>query len=76
MLIDDSFTVAVEVPVWLYEKSLGMRMNGQVDVLQVRGGKVSVFDIKPDADKEKTAPVKSQVYRYACRGCPSGPAFP
>ena len=76
MLINDSFTVAVEVPVWLYEKSLGMRMNGQVDVLQVRGGKVSVFDIKPDADKEKTEPVKSQMYRYSCRACPSGPAFP
>jgi len=53
MLINDSCTVAVEVLVWLYEKSLAMRMNGHFDMLQVRSSKIFVLDFKPHADREK-----------------------
>ncbi len=40
-------------------------MNGHVDVLQVRGGKIFVLDYKPGADKENIEKVKSQLYWYA-----------
>jgi hypothetical protein len=65
MLINDSCTIAVEVPVWLYEKSLGTRMNGHIDVLQVRNNKIFVLDYKPGAEKENIEKVKSQLYWYA-----------
>jgi len=60
MLINDSSTVAVEVPVWLYERSLDARLNGHIDILQVRRGLIYVLDYKPQADK-----VMSQLYWYA-----------
>ncbi len=65
MLVNDSSTVAVEVSVWLYEKSLGISINRHIDVLQVRGGKIYVLDFKPRALKENKDKVMSQLYWYA-----------
>ena len=65
MLINDSSSIAVELPVWLYERGLRKRMSGHIDVLQVRGGKVYVLDYKPDAEKENEDKVVSQLYWYA-----------
>ncbi|PIZ57486.1 hypothetical protein COY23_01320, partial [bacterium (Candidatus Torokbacteria) CG_4_10_14_0_2_um_filter_35_8] len=39
MLINDSATIACEVPVWLWEKNLDMGISGHIDVLQVRSNK-------------------------------------
>lgn len=65
MLINDSSTIAVEIPVWLYEKSLDMRMSGHIDVLQIRRGNIYVLDYKPEAEKKNENEVVSQLYWYA-----------
>jgi len=65
MLINDSSTIACEVPVWLWEKKLDMGACGHIDILQVRQGKIFVLDYKPEADKEKEGVVASQLYLYA-----------
>ena len=65
MLVNDSSTVAVEVPVWLYEKTLGVRINGHVDVLQVRNDKIFILDYKPGARRENPEKVMTQLYLYA-----------
>jgi len=64
MLVNDSSSIAVEVPVWLYERSLDMRMSGHIDIMQVRRGRVYVLDYKPDAEKENEDRVVSQLYWY------------
>ena len=63
MLAGDKCTVAVEVPVWFWEKKLGLGVCGHIDILQVRNGMVYVLDYKPDAAKVKE--VASQLYLYA-----------
>ena len=65
MLINDSSTIAVEVPVWLYERSLNKRMSGHIDVLQIRQKRIYVLDYKPNAEKENEDKVMSQLYWYA-----------
>src|SRR3989344_817816 len=65
MLINDNRTIAVEVPVWLWEKNFDFGISGHVDLLQVRDGKGYVMDYKPDARKENTKKVGSQLYFYA-----------
>ena len=64
LLCNDSCTLATEVPVWMIDKKLGA-INGHIDLIQVRYGRIYVLDYKPDAasqDKEKTA---SQLFWYA-----------
>ncbi len=66
MLINDSVTVACEVPVYLtqddieYFLSKGFTftfencrtpITGHIDVLQIRNGLIHILDYKPDADK-------------------------
>jgi transposase-like protein len=68
MLVNDSATIAVEVPVYLHpyeapDLQLGGALTGHIDVLQVRGRKVWILDYKPDARLEKRA--KYQLYLYA-----------
>lgn len=68
MLANDSATVAVEVPVYLFpneapDLNLAAPLTGHIDVLQVRYGKVWILDYKPDARKETRA--KYQLYLYA-----------
>lgn len=68
MLANDSATVAVEVPVYLYpneapDLQLTSALTGHIDVLQVRGDRVWILDYKPEAKREKKA--KYQIYLYA-----------
>jgi len=63
MLINDIATVACEVPVWYWEKSIDNGITGHIDMLQVRNDLVYILDYKPDASKEKKAPW--QLYHYA-----------
>jgi len=63
MLINDTATVACEVPVWYWEKSINSGITGHIDILQVRQGTVVIMDYKPNACKEKKA--AQQLYHYA-----------
>ena len=68
MLVNDSATVAVEVPVYLHPHEapdLGLNgvLTGHIDVLQIRGNRVWILDYKPDARRERHA--KYQLYLYA-----------
>lgn len=68
MLANDSATVAVEVPVYLFpnearDLNLTGVLTGHIDVLQVRYGRVWILDYKPEARKETRA--KYQLYLYA-----------
>jgi hypothetical protein len=78
MLINDSVTVAVEVPVYLtrediaYYRSQGFTLpfeseviTGHIDLLQVRNGFLHILDYKPDARKEKHAHVQLTIYALA-----------
>jgi transposase-like protein len=65
MLINDSSTIAVEVPVWLWEKNLDVGVSGHIDVLQVRQGKIFILDFKPEAKRENEQKVASQLFWYA-----------
>lgn len=65
MLINDSSTIACEVPVWLFEKNLNAGICGHIDVLQIRNGLVYVLDFKPDAAFENVQKVASQLFFYA-----------
>jgi hypothetical protein len=68
MLITDSVTVAVEVPIILtpddiahMQRELGFQipidtdvtLTGHIDVLQIRNGRIYILDYKPGAAKEK-----------------------
>jgi len=63
MLINDKATVACELPVWYWEKSIDSGITGHIDILQVRNNYVYILDYKPGASKDKTAPW--QLYHYA-----------
>jgi len=65
MLCCDRDTVAVEVPVWYWDKFADRGICGHIDVLQVKFGNVWIMDYKPDAEKEKFEKVVSQLYHYA-----------
>lgn len=65
MLINDSSTVACEVPVWFWEKNLNMSINGHIDILQIRSNKIYILDFKPNASRENEKKVASQLFWYA-----------
>lgn len=78
MLINDSVTVAVEIPVYLtrddvaYYRSRGFDLaidteviTGHIDFLQVRNGFLHILDYKPEARKEKHAHVQTTIYALA-----------
>ena len=78
MLVNDSVTVAVEIPVYLtrediaYYRTCGFDLNfesntitGHIDFLQVRNGYLHILDYKPDARKEKHAHVQLTIYPLA-----------
>jgi len=65
MLINDTATVACEVPVWYWEKKLDVGVSGHIDILQIRQGKIFILDLKPEAFKENEEKVSSQLYLYA-----------
>jgi ATP-dependent exoDNAse (exonuclease V) beta subunit len=78
MLINDSVTVATEIPVYLtrddlaYYRSRGFNLafesdiiTGHIDFLQVRNGYLHILDYKPEARKEKHAHVQLTIYALA-----------
>jgi len=65
MLINDSSTIACEIPVWFWEKNLGSSVCGHIDILQMRRGNIYVLDFKPMAEKVNEEKVASQLYQYA-----------
>jgi hypothetical protein len=78
MLINDSVTVAVEIPVYLtkadiaYYRSRGFDLpfetdivTGHIDFLQIRNGYLHILDYKPEARKEKHAHVQLTIYALA-----------
>jgi len=64
MLCCDRDTIAVEVPVWYWEKNFG-GISGHIDILQVKFGKIYILDFKPYASKENFDSVVSQLFHYA-----------
>lgn len=65
MLINDTATIACEVPVWFWNKKMGLNISGHIDILQIRQNKIFVLDFKPNAAKENKEKVTSQLYLYA-----------
>jgi hypothetical protein len=78
MLLNDSVTVAVEIPVYLsredqtYYRNCGFDLGfesdavtGHIDFLQIRNGFLHILDYKPDARKEKHAHVQLTIYALA-----------
>jgi ATP-dependent exoDNAse (exonuclease V) beta subunit len=49
-LVNDSATIAVEVPVYLTEKESGFKkaLTGHIDLIQVRSNRIHILDYKPD----------------------------
>jgi hypothetical protein len=69
-LINDSATVAVEIPVFLTHKearsygiSIPKTLTGHIDILQVRSNRIHILDYKPEAKSDKLA--KEQLTLYA-----------
>lgn len=65
MIVNDSSTIACEVPVWFWEKNFDLGICGHIDLLQIRQNKIYILDFKPGARKEKEEKVASQLYFYA-----------
>lgn len=65
MLSCDRDTVAVEVPVWYWDKANNVGICGHIDVLQVKYGKTWILDYKPNAEQENVDKVVSQLFNYA-----------
>ncbi len=78
LLINDSVTVTVEVPVFLnqedirYYRSCGFDIDfdsdvitGHIDFLQIRNGHIHILDYKPEARKETHAHVQLTIYALA-----------
>jgi hypothetical protein len=63
MLINDTATIACEVPVWYWDKKIDSGVTGHIDMIQVRNNLVYIVDYKPNAGKDKKA--ASQLYHYA-----------
>ena len=78
MLLNDSATIAVELPIYLtpddftYFQSRGFTfpfghnpITGHIDFLQLRAGFLHILDYKPDAAKEKHAVTQLTIYAMA-----------
>ena len=65
MLVNDSSTIACEVPIWFWEKNLNTGICGHIDLLQIRQRKIYILDFKPEANRENDNKVASQLYLYA-----------
>lgn len=64
LIHNDNATIAAEVPVFMYDKTIG-NIHGHIDLVQIKAGRVFVLDFKPGAatiDKMKTA---AQLYWYS-----------
>jgi ATP-dependent exoDNAse (exonuclease V) beta subunit len=78
MLINDSVTVAVEIPIYLtatdlaYYRHHGFDLDfdaevvtGHIDFLQIRNGRLHILDYKPEARNETHAHVQLTIYALA-----------
>src|SRR5690348_7675901 len=78
MLINDSVTVAVEIPIYLTTTDLAYYrhhkfaldfeaevVTGHIDFLQIRNGHLHILDYKPEARKETHAHVQLTIYALA-----------
>ena len=78
MLINDSVTVAVEIPIYLtaadlaYYRHHGFDLDfhsevitGLIDFVQLRNGYLHILDYKPEAWKETRAHVQLTIYALA-----------
>lgn len=72
MLENDTKSVAMEVPLWIYPKELqqygdfmdlDFPLTGHIDLLRIENGKIWIWDYKPNAVKEKYA--VTQTFFYA-----------
>jgi len=61
----DRDTIAVEVPIWFWNKKNNVGVCGHIDLLQVKYGKIWILDYKPNASKENVDSVVSQLFSYA-----------
>lgn len=64
LLCCDRNTIAVETPIYYFDKQLGS-ITGHIDILQVNFGKVRILDYKPSAAREKPEKVVTQLSLYA-----------
>ncbi len=62
-LVNDSATVAVELPVYLTKSESGFQrpLTGHIDLIQVRSKRIHIMDYKPD----KNGNVVNQLLLYA-----------
>jgi ATP-dependent exoDNAse (exonuclease V) beta subunit len=78
MLVNDSVTVAVEIPIYLtatdlaYHRHHGFDIDfdaqvvtDHIDFLQIRSGRLHILDYKPGARKETHAHVQLTIYALA-----------
>jgi ATP-dependent exoDNAse (exonuclease V) beta subunit len=78
MLVNDSVTIAVEIPIYLtatdlaYYRHHGFDVDfdaevvtGHIDFLQIRNGRLHILDYKPEAGKETHAHVQLTIYALA-----------
>jgi len=72
LLVNDSATVATEVPVYLTTAELQemalpdeLPLTGHIDILQVRGNRLYIMDYKPGARTENNAYVQLMLYALA-----------
>jgi transposase-like protein len=71
-LINDSATVATEIPVFLTPKearsfniSIPRALTGHIDILQVRTNRIHILDYKPDVQSDKLAREQLTLYAIA-----------
>jgi len=64
LLATDRDTIAIEVPIWFYDKQLG-KISGHIDILQIKDSKIHILDYKPEANKQNKDRVTTQLYLYA-----------
>jgi transposase-like protein len=71
-LINDSATLAIEVPVYLRPKEarafkfpLKEPLTGHIDMLQMRRNKIHILDYKPEMATDKTAHIQLLLYAFA-----------
>lgn len=63
MITTDLATIACEIPVWYWDKTIDEGITGHIDILQIRNGLVYILDFKPDAKRKSVA--AGQLFHYA-----------
>ena len=63
LLSTDRDTIAVEIPIYFYDKKLGP-ITGHIDILQTKNNKIYILDYKPDTDLNQKQTI-TQLTLYA-----------